>query len=282
MTDEKEDSGYNAARLGRETRKAIRRGRQRATQALIEWVFPSLCLLCEQSLDVPFQDAMYCWNCRRRHMTPLACACYRCGARLPFRWQGQQRQPMVDRSRTHSGCPECRRETWAFSRTVALGTYLGRWREHVYELKRRYRFTEAYQAGKMLAYPLLQTDWCRDYDGLLPMPSHFWRRWSRGFNPAQEIAAGVAQLLQLPVLTRSVSCYRYTGKQGRLTRQQRLENVRGAFCVRPGHSLKDRSLILIDDVMTTGATMNQLARECRKAGARRVAVAVVARASSHG
>lgn len=253
---------------------------QRSLQGMIELVYPSLCLLCEQPLDVPFHDAMYCWSCRRRHLTALSSACYRCAARLPYRWHGEQRLPMVRREQTAEGCPDCRREKWAFSRTVALGSYFGRWRDHVYELKRPNRHVEAFQAGKLLAYPLLQSEWQTDYDALLPVPSHFRRRWSRGFNPAEEIAKGISWMTELPLLKNAVVCDRFAGKQGQLTRQQRLENVHGIFRIALPERLRGRSIILVDDVMTTGATMNQLARSCRRAGIARVAVAVVARACS--
>lgn len=260
--------------------KQAARSGQWCFRSLVELVYPSLCLLCDQPLDVPFHDAMYCWGCRRRYLKALSASCYRCGARLPYRIAGRNKVPTVPRQFTVEGCPDCRQQRWSFSRTVALGTYHGRWRDHVYELKRKGRYAEAYQAGKMLAYPLMQSEWYADYDCLLPMPTHFWRRLNRGFNQAEEIAAGMASLCQWPVLRRAVACHRYAGKQGQLTRQQRLENVRNLFEVRNASHLQGRSIVLVDDVMTTGATMNQLARVCRQSGAKRLAVAVVARACS--
>lgn len=259
---------------------AVTAGRK-AYQKVVELLFPPLCLLCDGQLDVPFEDAMYCWNCRKRHLTALSSACYRCGARLPYRIEGERKVPMVPRQSTAEGCPDCRKEKWTFSRTVSLGTYFGRWREHVYEIKRRNHHVHAYQAGKMLAYPLLQAEWFEDYDALVPMPSHFWRYWQRGFNPAEEIALGVSYMTDLPVIAKALYCYRYTEKQGQLSRSQRLLNVRDSVRINKPQQLAGKSVVLIDDVMTTGTSMNQLAKLCRKAGAKRVAVAVVARAGAN-
>ena len=83
--------------------------------------------------------------------------------------------------------------------------------------------------------------------------------------------------MRIPVASDLLRCCRKTRKQGMLLPDQRRRNVRDAFSVSAGYDIKDTCLLLIDDVMTTGATGNELSRILRRAGAKRVSVAVVAR-----
>lgn len=114
-------------------------------------------------------------------------------------------------------------------------------------------------------------------DLVVPVPMHWSRRIVRGTNPAEVLAEMVAQKLQIPVALDLLQNRRKTRKQGTLLPDQRRRNVREAFSVSAGYDIKDTCILLIDDVMTTGATGDELSRMLRRAGARRVSVAVLAR-----
>jgi ComF family protein len=118
---------------------------------------------------------------------------------------------------------------------------------------------------------------------LVPVPLHRSRRRSRGFNQAELIAR--AALKQLPHRIELVSELlirrRETISQVGLSREERIENMRGAFRVSDRARLKGRNIIVVDDVMTTGTTLSECARVLKKAGANQVWAATVARAS-HG
>jgi ComF family protein len=246
---------------------------------LTDLLFPPRCLICERDVEGPFQRPLYCDSCLAAATTPLAACCFRCGIQLPYRIQGDRHIPLVTRAQSWSGCPDCRRRKWAFDRTVAVGSYEGRWREHVYQLKRPYRSAEAWQAGKLLGERLEQSEWWSDYDYLLPLPIHWRRRFSRGFNQAERIAQGVASTLPLPLAHRVLVAARYARKQGTLSAAARKANVQQSMKLGPGAAaIRGRRVILVDDVLTTGSTADAAARLCRQAGAKRVAVAVVARA----
>lgn len=248
-------------------------------EGLTDLLFPPSCLLCHQEVDLPFHRPLYCRSCQSRVVMPLGHACYRCAIRLPFKFEEGARVPMVPRERTRKGCPDCRQRKWAFDRVVAVGSYEGRWREHVYQLKRPHHSADAYQAGKLLGEQLLRTEWWPEYDCLVPLPIHWRRHWMRGFNQSLAIALGMRAVLQWPVFKRALRADRYTQKQGTLQASARSINVQRAM--QPGaesRRLQGRRVLLVDDVLTTGATMNMAARWCRRAGARQVAVAVVARA----
>ncbi|HKJ19917.1 MAG TPA: ComF family protein [Woeseiaceae bacterium] len=114
-----------------------------------------------------------------------------------------------------------------------------------------------------------------DIDAIVPVPLHWRRRWFRGFNQAHEIGKPVARYLGLP-LVRGVVRRRATPSQSGLNAHDRARNLRGAFVVR--RPIAHRHLLIIDDVITTGATVRQLCRALRVAGAERVSVLAVARA----
>lgn len=114
-----------------------------------------------------------------------------------------------------------------------------------------------------------------DIDAVLPVPLHWRRKWFRGFNQAVEIALPVAKYLEVPVI-RNVRRRRATPFQSGLSARERAKNLRGAFMVRG--QIPWRHVLIIDDVITTGTTVRQLAKVLRNAGARTVSVLAVARA----
>jgi ComF family protein len=118
-----------------------------------------------------------------------------------------------------------------------------------------------------------------DADALLPVPLHWRRLWGRRFNQAAALAKVVAATRTLPVLTGALRRVRATPQQVGLSRSERAVNVQGAFAVTPDGkaAIHDKRLILVDDVLTSGATVDACARALLRAGARNVDVLVFAR-----
>ena len=114
-----------------------------------------------------------------------------------------------------------------------------------------------------------------EVDVVLPMPLHAKRLAERGFNQALEIARGLARYRGTPIEPRGVLRVKNTPPQTELPYEDRAKNVRGAF--RCELDLSGASVAVLDDVMTTGATLNELARVLKRAGARRVENFVIAR-----
>lgn len=117
-----------------------------------------------------------------------------------------------------------------------------------------------------------------EVDWILPLPLSRERMAERGFNQAALIAAGVARRLALPLHRDELLRVRHTAPQASLDHAERKRNVRGAFDVAPGAGIADQRIALVDDVMTTGATLDAAARALKRAGAARVEAWVVARA----
>lgn len=118
-----------------------------------------------------------------------------------------------------------------------------------------------------------------DFEAICPIPLHPRRLRERGYNQAGLLAAALAKRLGVPNFPDALRRIRATGTQTRLDAAQRRANAAGAFAVRPllAPWLHGRSILVVDDVMTTGATVGDAARALKSAGARRVVVATVAR-----
>lgn len=115
-------------------------------------------------------------------------------------------------------------------------------------------------------------------DLIVPVPLHWRRRIRRGFNQSQLIAGELSALCGIPLAGRKVVRVRSTATQTRLSPEQRRRNVAGAFVCRRRSELDGASVLVVDDVMTTGATLGEVARSLAEAGAKRVFAWTFARA----
>ena len=114
-------------------------------------------------------------------------------------------------------------------------------------------------------------------DLVAPVPMHWLRRWWRGTNSASTLAEIFAKRLGVRLAAKQIVRRRFTRPQSGLSPAERLANVRGAFRVRRPARFAGKSVLLVDDIMTTAATTNEIARLLVKAGARTVGVLVIAR-----
>jgi ComF family protein len=196
---------------------------------------------------------------------PLAAEYFCSSCRTPF----LNRAPLDEQGR----CELCRRGLRGFDAAYSFGAYEGALRELIHLFK--------YGRVRPLAGPLgnyLATAIPRDqnFDAIVAVPLHWWRRWQRGFNQSALLARVVAKRYAIPVL-RVLRRKRATASQAGLSNSRRRENVAGAFSVRRRTAVEGRRILLIDDVMTTGATAWACAAALKRAGARHVALLTLAR-----
>ena len=111
-----------------------------------------------------------------------------------------------------------------------------------------------------------------EVSGIVPVPLHLSKRRERGYNQSEYICRGIAPVLAVPVEAKTVIRRVYTQSQTKLKSEERKRNVAGVFALRPGSSfmLKDATLLLVDDVVTTGATMQSCAQVLIDGGAKRI------------
>lgn len=182
-------------------------------------------------------------------------------------------------------CPNCTRPVpkagalchdcefnFPFGPVWSLGLLAGPLRELVHHLKYNGREWIGPPLGRHLGARIPPL-----YDVVVPLPLHPARERERGFNQAALLASGVGAVLGRPVLTGLLKRFRRTARQADLDRSQRLANLSGAFSAPPADPLlAGRSVLLVDDVLTTGATTTAATRALLAAGARRVDIAVLA------
>jgi predicted amidophosphoribosyltransferase len=165
-----------------------------------------------------------------------------------------------------------------FDEVIAAGLYAGLLREVVLRMKGL--------EGDPLSLAMGELVWrqCGDRlagleaDVVAPIPLHWRRRMAHRTNSAAVMAEILAGRLRTPLSDRLLRRRRDTLRQAELTPPQRWKNVRGAFAVRAGYHLERAHVLVVDDVLTTGATCSEAARALRRAGAERVTVVVAARA----
>jgi len=167
-------------------------------------------------------------------------------------------------------CGSCLDRPPHYDRTLALWRYEFPCDRLVQALKYRARLALAgFFARSLASRPLPEVDL------IVPMPLHPKRLAERGFNQALEIARGLARRLGRPIEPRGALRVKDTPPQTRLPYEERAKNVRGAFLCKL--DLSGASVAVVDDVMTTGATLNELARALKRAGATKVENFVIAR-----
>ena len=174
-------------------------------------------------------------------------------------------------------CNHCAAQTWSFEWARSGYQMAGQVREAVIGFKYGEQF---YRREELVQW--LRASFHRNacggqpWDGLVPVPLYHLRLRERGFNQAQELAKGLERHERTPVLNCLYRC-RETNYQSKLGRRARLENLRGAFRLKPGFDVRSLNLLVIDDVFTTGATAQACAQILRSGGASRIGILTVAR-----
>jgi len=237
-----------------------------AALELLEIVLPSPCLACARPTRAWRPHLGLCVPCRGR-LRPLTTACCRCGE--PLAGAGIPAAYL---------CRRCRQHPPAFDQLLALWTYEPPLDAVVRELKfgglaylaSHLAETMAERAGGVLS----------TVDLIVPVPLHWRRLLARGYNQAAEIAHTLSHRLGPPVC-RALRRRRFTRAQTSLPRSARQDNLEHAFRARRTSDLAGSTVALIDDVMTTGATLESCSRALKHGGAAAVIAVVAGRTPAH-
>jgi len=162
-------------------------------------------------------------------------------------------------------------------RAVTLGEYDGLLREVIIELKHSGQEHMALQLGKLLGQAFSPHVASMGYQVMVAMPAHWSRRLARGANIAELLCEGASPYLELEAAPGMLKQTRKTAKQATLTRSQRIKNVKGAFAIRKGYTAGGFKILIVDDVLTSGATINEAARVLLNSGAAAVGAMLIAR-----
>ena len=240
----------------------IARTFQRAREATLSLFYPPHCAACGS--DTP-ASVHLCGGCAAQVTRIEPPFCRVCS------------QPFDGAITSEFTCANCAERTFHFDSAVTRLMSRGVVRDFVHRFK--------YDRQFFLRHPL--ADWAAEalederivrqpFDFLVPVPLHSARRREREFNQAEAIAELLAKRTNVPVYG-ALQRIRYTTTQTRLDRHERMENLRGAFRVLHPDRVQSRHLLLVDDVFTTGSTVDECARVLRQAGAASVRALTVAR-----
>jgi ComF family protein len=230
--------------------------------SLADLLYPPACLLCRQRIV----DASQPW-CEACHAAmPLIGRpiCPRCGIGLPGAYDAQHL------------CAACRDSAPGFDLARSAWWYRGPVQDAVQQFKYHRRWRVGQHLAEAMAQTARNTLPLAAIDAVLPVPLFWLKRRARGFNPAQLLAQTVAQSLGKPLHLRGLRRTRWTTSQTRLHGRNRIRNVRDAFTA-DAPSVGGRTILLVDDVLTSGATAAACAQALKSAGARGVFVLTAAR-----
>ncbi len=225
---------------------------------LLDLAIPPSCLVCGTRIDD--QKEILCSDCESRISMVSGDCCPKCGAVF-----------------SGSECSNCARESFAFDATDSLFRYAGSIKDLIHQLKYNGYVSPAGYLALHLADYLQGNEDLHEYDLVCPIPLHRVRKRERGYNQSELIAYAAAKLADLPY-AQPLKRSHYTRSQTMLSRENRKKNLHGAFRVTNPKAVKDKKVILVDDVFTTGSTLHEAAKELKAAGASKVAAITVAKA----
>ena len=172
-------------------------------------------------------------------------------------------------------CPDCQGKEIHFDQIARSGVYSEALRKMILAFKSAGRTELDAVLGFLAGSALQGSDFCNDIDFFVPVPLHWWRRLVRGYNQSH-IIAGKLKRPEAKINTDLVRI-RHTRLQPTMASPAaRAKNVAGAFAVRYGHKFTGKNICLIDDIKTTGATLNECAKTLKQAGAAKVFALVLA------
>lgn len=238
---------------------------QRVTEILapaVDLVFPPRCPVCGDPLGHQSGLCLDCWDALRIPGTP---ACISCQRPLPTEYAAQEGQ-----------CAACMANPPRHDGIAAATFYNDPSRALILAFKHGKRIALAPMLAAMMAarLPELDESWL-----LVPVPLHRWRVWQRGFNQAALLAREISRIRGLPLVVDGLRRTRRTRPLGGMGKKERKQMVSGAIGVNParGAAIKGRNVILVDDVLTSGATSEACVSALKRAGAKQVRICCFAR-----
>ncbi|MCH2202536.1 MAG: hypothetical protein MK102_11245 [Fuerstiella sp.] len=237
----------------------------------LEWLLPSECLLCRAATESNPDNVppTICIDCLEIVNPPEMVPCRNCGASLG---------PHADPS---GKCPHCRGRRFCFKSVTCLAMYegalqtlllKGKWSSSSNNIRTLAKVFVDVRTGQLRSLNI---------DRIIPIPQIWHRRIMRNFNPAALFASEIGQSLKKPVDVNILRRSRGTQLQKRASVSNRRASQRNSFRIRDSHIVYGKRILLVDDVLTTGATCDEAVRMLTQAGVKQCHVAVLIRVPGH-
>ncbi|MDD5477621.1 MAG: ComF family protein [Candidatus Omnitrophica bacterium] len=234
-------------------------------KGLKDLIYPNYCLVCKNRVEATKERDLVCRGCWDKVEKNLPPFCASCGRHLDAK--------AIEKNT----CASCANVKFYFDRAFSPCPYTGSVKKLIHEFK--------YGGKDYLGKPLgsIMNTFIRDYnlpiqhlDFIIPVPLHKSRQREREFNQAEILSRQVAEEFNKELLTEALIRSKPTKTQTELTLEERRRNVEESFRVARPELIKDTNLLLIDDVLTTGATSNEAAKSLKQAGAKIVLLMTLA------
>lgn len=227
-------------------------------KGFIDFLLPPQCPICRKKV---LENNTVCGVCFSKLTFISNTVCQKCGAPLPYE------QAKL--------CVHCLEKMPAYDKALSVLKY----DETSKALILPFKHTDFIEITPLLAKWMNQRgkDLISNCDCIVPVPLHFYRLLKRKYNQSALLAKELAKMNNKEYLPQCLKRCRYTKSQGHMNPKQRKKNVKNAFKITNPLSVRDRNILLIDDVMTTGATINECTKTLKKAGAKSVYVLSLAR-----
>lgn len=228
-----------------------------------DWLYPPKCVICTEVLPLHTKQQL-CEKCKENIPWISLPVCQKCG------------RPLEE---TYYVCERCQQESFAFEKGIAVFTY-----DKVRTSIARFKFKgvkgDGIALGNIMAQYLLiyYATLIQEIDFIFPIPMFFKKKKARGFNQAEILAQQLEEKIKIPCVIDNLVRIKNTIPQSKLDVSQRKVNIKDAFEVKDKKEIEGKIILLVDDIFTTGNTVNECAKELLKWGAYKVffyALAVV-------
>lgn len=229
---------------------------------IISFFFPITCSSC--GCDLPADDNLkVCAKCQKEIKLIDGLYCQLCG--MPLKDGGYY-------------CFLCRKKTKKYYENIrSSGVYDGVLRLLIHKFKYKGRDFLSKFFGSLLVETLKKQRYINDIDYVVPVPLHWFKKYKRGYNQAELLAFPLAVYLNKPLLKNNMIRSKFTLPQFTLNKQKRIKNLSNVFKYRNNATLKNKTILLVDDICTTGTTIDQCSKVLKEAGAKKVYALVLAR-----
>lgn len=231
--------------------------------ALLDLLYPekNVCFICDEH-DSSANISHICYNCLQEMTFLKGPRCSICGKPL-------------EKGYLQEKCHDCMQEEHYFAKAISPLEYTGRVKEAIYKYKYGKK-SYMYRALGPLLVQALRDQSFDDVDIITPVPLHKKKMAQRGFNQSELLAHYVSKSLNIPLNKKDLVRIRNTDIQNKLGKSERYKNIKGAFKVKNSQAFYGLTVLLIDDILTTGATVDECSRVLIKSGAQKVYVLTLA------
>lgn len=225
-------------------------------------IFPPRCLNCGEEL---YNKTGLCIKCFKKLNFITSPKCDICG--YPFEIDMSEDKNLI--------CPNCLKKNFKFNKARSVFTY----NDITKKLILAYKHSRHIELAPFFSKIMLQagSELLKETDLIIPVPISKLRLIKRGYNQSSLLAKHIGKHKKIKVSFNNLIRYKHTAYQGNMHIKQRRENVRNAFVIKNANKIRNKNILLIDDVFTTGATINECIKTLKKAGANKVFALTIAR-----